>query len=85
LLHSIWKILPYFILVRWIKSRSNTDYATLAITSYGNKREERKGKIKQFDNGEYLFVEDVSELLQQRSRIKMDLNLIEDKLAKYGE
>jgi hypothetical protein len=85
MIRSIWKVLPYFILARWLKSRSSADYATLTITSYGNKGKERKGKIKQFDNGEYLFIEDVSELLQQRSRIKMDLNLIEDKLAKYGE
>ena len=78
------KILPYFILVRWLKSRSSMDYATLVITSFGSKKEEMKGKIKMFDSGEILFIEDVSELLQKRSKIRKELSSIEDKISKYG-
>jgi hypothetical protein len=84
MIKSLWKILPYFILVRWLKSRSDADYATLVITSFGSDKRERKGKIKIFDNGEYLFIEEVSELLQKRSSIARDLRTIDDALSKYG-
>jgi hypothetical protein len=84
LYRSLWKILPYFVLVRWLKSRSDAEYATLIITSYGSNKKEKKGKIKIFDKGEYLFIEEVSELLQKRSSIARDLMTIDDELSKYG-
>jgi len=83
MLNWLGKLLPYFILVRWLKSRSNMDYATLVITSYGNDKRERKGKIKLFDNGEYLFIEEVSELLQKKAKIEDDLRKVKCQLEKY--
>lgn len=80
---SLWKILPYFVLVRWLKSRSDADFATLVITSYGRDKRERKGKIKIFDNGEYLFIEEVSELLQKKMEIERSLRNVEYQLEKY--
>ncbi len=79
---KLWKILPYFILVRWIKSRSDMDFALLKITSFGAKKE-YKGTIKQFDDGEYLFISDENELLQRKRELSSKLRAVENELEKY--
>jgi hypothetical protein len=58
------------------------DFALLKLTSFGAK-EEYKGKIKWFDDGECLFISDENELLQRKRELSSKLRDIENKLKKY--
>jgi hypothetical protein len=77
------KLMPYFIAVRLIKRYNSESTATLQFKWQGKVQEEINGKVRLFDNGEYLFVSDVSELLQEKIRIKNKLRAVESRLEKY--
>jgi glyoxylate utilization-related uncharacterized protein len=77
------KLMPYFIAVKLIKRYNSENTATLQFKWQGKVQEEINGKVRLFNNGEYLFVSDISELLQEKMKIKSKLRVIEDKLEKY--
>jgi len=77
------KLMPYFIAVKSIKRYNSENTATLQFKWQGKVQEEINGKVRLFDNGEYLFVSDVSELLQEKMKMKSKLRVIEDRLEKY--
>jgi len=77
------KLMPYFIAVKSIKRYNSENTATLQFKWQGKVQEEINGKVRSFDNGEYLFVSDVSELLQEKIKIKNKLREVEGQLEKY--
>jgi glyoxylate utilization-related uncharacterized protein len=77
------KLMPYFVAVKLIKRYNSENTATLQFKWQGKVQEEINGKVRLFDNGEYLFISDVSELLQEKMKIKNKLRVIEDRLEKY--
>jgi uncharacterized protein YdcH (DUF465 family) len=83
MLSWLGKLLPYFIVVRLLKRYNSENTATLQFKWQGEVKEEINGKVRHFENGEYLFVSDVSELLQEKMKIKDKLRAVEAQLQKY--
>lgn len=76
------KFLPYFLAVKVIKGYNDEGSAILKFEHLG-KVTELQGKVRRFDNGEWLFIEDVSELLQEKISLQNKLRQIESRLEGY--
>ena len=83
MLNWFGKLLPYFIVVKLLKRYNSENTVTLQFKWQGKVQEEINGRVRMFNNGEYLFVSDVSELLQEKMKLKDKLRSVENKLEKY--
>ena len=77
------KLLPYFLAVRLIKSQTAEGIATLRF-EYLGKVAELKGNVRRFDNGEWLFIENVSTLLQKKIKLENELRSIKSRIESYN-
>ena len=77
------KLLPYFLAVRLIKSLTAEGVATLRFEDFG-KVVELKGNVRRFDNGEWLFIENVSTLLQKKIKLENELRSIKSRIESYN-
>jgi len=77
------KLLPYFLAVRLIKSQTAEDIATLRFEYFG-KVTELKGNVRRFDDGEWLFIENVSTLLQKKIKLENELRSIKSRIESYN-
>ena len=77
------KLLPYFLAVRLIKSLTAEGVATLRFEDFG-KVVELKGNVRRFDNGEWLFIENVSTLLQKKIKLENELRSIKSRIESFN-
>jgi len=77
------KLLPYFLAVRLIKSQTAEGVATLRF-EYLGKVTELKGNVRRFDNGEWLFIENVSELIQKRIKLENELMSVKSRIESFN-
>ena len=77
------KLLPYFLAVRLIKSQTAEGVATLQFEDFG-KVTELKGNVRRFDNGEWLFIENVSALLQKKIKLENELRSVKSRIESYN-
>lgn len=73
------KLLPYFLAVRLIKSQTAEGVATLRFETL-DKVTELKGNVRRFDNGEWLFIETVSELIQKKTKLENELRSVKSRI-----
>lgn len=73
-------LMPYFVIVWQMKKYNFDGAATLKIRDT-----ELKGRVQRMNNGEWLFVEDISELLQKKVKAQNALRAIESQLEKYAD
>ena len=82
-LNFLGKLFPYFLAVRLIKSQTAEGIATLRF-EYLGKVTELKGNVRRFDNGEWLFIENVSELIQKMIKLENELMSVKSRIESFN-